>query len=211
MTEPVEINREIKEPAPDLNLLAIASKIDRFEGYSEPHGARVAEIAESIGKKFSLASHDRFIVRQAALAHDIGELAMNREYIKQNRTLSTAETLDLRRHPVIGEQQAAKSGISRGAQLLIRWHHEAWNGGGYPDGLEETQIPLAARILSVADAFASFTAGRPFRPALSESDAKRLLTELAGIKFDPTVVKAFLEIAETGLFGLKEASAIGDE
>lgn len=211
MTEPVEISSEATEPAPDLKLLALASDIDRFEGYSEPHAARVAEIAESIGQKFNLASHDSFIMRQAALGHDIGELAMNREYIRQNRTLSAAESLDMRRHPVIGEQQAAKKGLSRGAQLLIRWHHEAWNGGGYPDGLEETQIPLAARILSVADAFASLTADRPFRSALSESDAKKALIELAGIKFDPAVVKAFLEIADSGLFRSKEASASGVE
>ena len=211
MAHPIEIMREESEPAANTRLLAIANEIDRFEGYSEPHCTRIAEIAEAIGRKFNLASHDRFIMRQAALAHDIGELAMNRDYIGVNRGLTSAEMLDMHRHPVIGEQQAAKKGLSRGAQLLIRWHHESWNGGGYPDSLEETQIPLAARILSVADAFVSLTSKRPHRNAHSESEAKRVLTELAGIKFDPAVVKAFLEITETGMTATEGISATGSE
>lgn len=209
MENTIAPKQEEVEPMHDAGLLAAARAMDEFEGYSRPHGERVAEIAEAIGKKFNLAAHDRFIMRQAALVHDIGEAAMKRDYIHENRSLSTAEMLDMHRHPVIGEQRAAKSGLSRGAQLLVRWHHESWNGSGYPDGLEETQIPLAARILSVADAFASLTDDRPFRPAYSESEAKKILTEFAGIRFDPAVVKAFLEIFESRETPSENAAAPG--
>ncbi len=178
----------------DEKLLELSSRIDAFEGYSHAHGLRIAEIADSIGKRFGMAAHDRFFMQQAALVHDIGEMAMNREYIHENRSLSDAERLDLHRHPVIGEQEAARRGLSRGVQLLIRWHHEAWDGSGYPDALEGDQIPMAARILHVADCYAALTDDRPRRPAMTDAEAKRYLTEFAGIEFDPSVVKAFLDL-----------------
>ena len=176
----------------DEKLLELSSEMDTFEGYSHAHGLRIAAIADAIGKSFNLATHDRFFMQQAALLHDIGELAMNRDYIRQNREITPAERLDMQRHPVIGEQEAAKRGFSRGVQLLVRWHHEWWNGGGYPDALEGEQIPLAARILRVADSFAALRDNRPRRKAMSVSEARAFLIEWTGLEFDPKVVKAFL-------------------
>ena len=176
----------------DEKLLELSSEMDAFEGYTYAHGLRIATIADAIGKEFNLATHDRFFMQQAALVHDIGEMVMNREYIKENRILTPNERLDLQRHPVIGEQDAAKRGLSRGVQLLIRWHHEWWNGTGYPDCLEGEQIPLAARILRVADSFAALRDNRPRRKAMSVAEAKAHLKEWAGLEFDPKVVRAFL-------------------
>jgi HD-GYP domain-containing protein (c-di-GMP phosphodiesterase class II) len=78
--------------------------------------------------------------------------------------------------------------------LIVRWHHEWWNGGGYPDAIESEQIPVAARILRVADTFSALTSARPFRPAMSLDNAKKYITEWAGIEFDPSAVKALLSI-----------------
>lgn len=178
----------------DAKLLALAARIDEFEGYMTPHAERIADISGALAATFNLASRDRFFLEQAALIHDIGEMAMNRDYIRAARGLSTAERIDLERHPVIGEQEAAKLGLPRGVQLIVRWHHEWWSGGGYPDAIAGDQIPLAARILRVADTFAAMTGTRPFRVGLADSDAKRYLTEWAGIEFDPLVVKAFLSL-----------------
>lgn len=178
----------------DEKLLELAAEIDAFEGYDHAHGLRIAEIAERLGHHFNMAAHDRFFMQQAALVHDIGEMTMAREYIKDRRSLTEEERLDLQRHPVIGEQAAAKRGFSRGVQLLIRWHHEWWNGTGYPDALEGEQIPLAARILRVADSFAAMTDDRPRRPKFTEAAAKQYLAEWAGIEYDPAVVKAFLDL-----------------
>ncbi len=180
----------------DQDLLKIAAKIDEFEGYHSAHGQRIAAIADVIASHFNLASRDRFFLQQAALVHDIGEMHMNREYIRVPRKLSDSERLDLQRHPVIGEQEASKLGLPRGTQLIIRWHHEWWNGSGYPDGIEAEEIPLAARILRVSDTYAALTASRPFRGAMSADDAGKYLIEWAGIEFDPTVVKAFKAAAE---------------
>ena len=179
----------------DEPLAQISATMDEFEGYAHPHGRRVAVISEAIAEKFNFASHDRHALRQAALVHDIGEMVMNREYIKANRLLREEERIDMQRHTVIGEQEAAKRGLARAVQLLIRWHHEWWNGAGYPDALEREQIPLAARILRVADTFAALTDSRPYSIAISASEAKRYLVEWSGIEFDPKVVKAFLSLA----------------
>jgi HD-GYP domain-containing protein (c-di-GMP phosphodiesterase class II) len=178
----------------DERLLEISAEMDAFEGYKHAHGLRIAAIADAIGKSFNLAAHDHFFMQQAALVHDIGEVAMNRDYIGENRILNDDERLDLHRHPVIGEQEAAKRGLARGVQLLIRWHQEWWNGSGYPDRLTGEQIPLAARILRVADTYAALTDDRPRRVAMSDAEAKKYLIEWAGIEFDPRVVKAFFSI-----------------
>ncbi len=178
----------------DEKLLEISSEMDEFEGYTHAHGLRIATIADAVGKHFNLAAHDRFFMQQAALVHDVGEVVMSREYIKESRVLTPDEFIDMQRHPVIGEQETARRGMSRGVQLLVRWHHEWWNGGGYPDALEGEQIPLAARILRVADSYAALTDNRPRRQAMQDSEAKHYMTEWAGLEFDPKVVKAFLSI-----------------
>lgn len=175
-------------------LLKIAAVVDEFEGYRHPHAQRIAILADNLARKFNLASHDRFSLQQSALVHDIGEMAMNREYFRSNRQLSVEERVDMQRHPIIGEQETAKRGFSRAVQLLVRWHHEWWNGAGYPDALEHEQIPLAARILRVCDTFSALTDMRPFRAAISADEAKRYLIEWAGIEFDPKVVKQFLAL-----------------
>lgn len=174
------------------NLLKLSGLMDEFEGYQHPHAARIAVLADAVAQKFNLASHDRLALRQAALVHDIGEVVMNRNYIQIKRLLTEQERVDMQRHPVIGEQEAAKRGLSRAVQLLIRWHHEWWNGVGYPDGLERQQIPLAARILRVVDTYVALTDRRPYSEAIPESEAKRYLVEWSGIEFDPKVVKMFL-------------------
>ena len=191
-------NFSAKEAEFDERILKIARATDAFEAYRNAHASRIAHLSDALAQQFNLASHDRYSLRQAALAHDIGEVLMNREYIKSNRLLRSDERIDMQRHTVIGEQETAKKGLSRAVQLLVRWHHEWWNGAGYPDALERGQIPLAARILRVSDTFCAMTGERPYRAAMSETEAKRYLTEWAGIEFDPKIVKAFLtlEIAE---------------
>lgn len=168
--------------------------MDEFERYARPHGSRIAMVADALAAGFNLAQHDRTFLNQAAYLHDVGELVMGRDYISSVRTLSPAERLDLQRHPVIGEQEVARMGLSRGVQLLVRWHHEWWNGSGYPDCLEGSEIPLAARILRIADTYCALTDDRPYRAAMPVDNAKKYLIEWSGIEFDPKVVKGFLNL-----------------
>lgn len=172
----------------------LAKTADRFERYDHPHAQRVAIIADEIAMMFHMARHDRGSLHAAALLHDLGEVAMERDYIQASRPLTIEERIDLSRHPVIGEREASRVGADRAAQLLVRWHHEWWNGAGYPDALRREEIPLAARILRVADTYAALTDARPFRAAWSESEARREIEDGAGIEFDPAVVKMFLSM-----------------
>lgn len=187
-------NLSVKEANFDERVLKIAATVDEFEGYANPHAARIAALSDALAQKFNFAAYDRLCLRQAALLHDIGEIAMNREYIKNNRKLNEDERFDIQRHPVIGEQEAAKRGLNRAVQLLVRWHHEWWSGFGYPDALRHERIPLSARILRVADTYSALTDARPYRLAMSAADAGNYLSEWAGIEFDPIVVKAFLSL-----------------
>ncbi len=187
--------------------LSLASSSDEFEGYNNPHANRVAVIAEAIARILHLGRHDRFSLRMAALAHDLGEMTMGRDYIQRMGPLSADERLDLTRHPLIGEREAARAGANRGTQLLIRWHHEWWNGTGYPDGLRFEQIPLGARILRVADSYAALTDARPFREAYSEHQARAYLLDWTGLEFDPHVVRAFLSLES--IAELKSYAAAG--
>ena len=174
--------------------IQLAKTVDKFERYDNPHAQRIAVIADEIAQEFHLARHDRGSLYAAALLHDLGEVAMERDYIQATGVLSTEERLDLARHPVIGEREASRVGADRAAQLLVRWYHEWWNGAGYPDALRREEIPLAARILRVADSYAALTDARPFRAALTVEAARRELNDRAGIEFDPSVVNVFLKL-----------------
>jgi len=173
---------------------SLAARADEFEDYANPHALRIAAIADQIARLFRLGPRDRFSLRIAALAHDLGEVVMNRDYMRGRETLGDDERIDLARHPLISEREAANAGADRGSQLLVRWHHEWWNGTGYPDGLRFEQIPLGARILRVADTYASLTDARPFRAAYSEKQTREHLIEWTGIEFDPRVVRALLTL-----------------
>jgi HD-GYP domain-containing protein (c-di-GMP phosphodiesterase class II) len=187
-------NLDLIDSAAAEAFIQLAKTVDKFERYENPHAQRIASIADEIAQEFHLARHDRGSLYAAALLHDLGEVAMERDYIQATDALSHDERIDLARHPVIGEREASRVGADRAAQLLVRWHHECWNGAGYPDALRREEIPLAARILRVVDSYAALTDARPFRPAMSTDEARRQLSDRAGIEFDPAVVSLFLSL-----------------
>ncbi len=175
-------------------LLKIAIEIDRVEGYSEPHAIAIAWMAEKIGARMGLHGIDLTALKFAALAHDLGERAMKRDYLLRPSALSWEETLDLWRHPILGEQAAGELKLPRQTQLLIRWHHEWWNGGGYPDGLAGEAIPPGARILRAVDSYFALISDRPHRRRFDRTDAEQIIADLAGIEFDPQVMKLLLQV-----------------
>ena len=172
----------------------LGRQTDEFEGYQHAHAERIATVAGEIARVFVLGAKDLQSLRAAALLHDLGEASMDRDYIKRAGSLSVEERLDLERHSLIGEQEAANTGGDRAAQLIIRWHHEWWNGQGYPDRLRREEIPLAARILRVADSYSALTDARPFRVAMSKEQAREHMVEWAALEFDPKVVDALLSL-----------------
>lgn len=175
-------------------LLKLALETDRVEGYTETHAVMIAQLAETIGQEMGLHGADLSALKFAALAHDIGERGMKRNYLLSPNVLSWEERLDLWRHPILGEQAVAEIKLSRQTQLLVRWHHEWWNGQGYPDGLSGTAIPLGARILRAVDSYCALISQRPYRQSLELAEAEQAIADLAGIEFDPQVAKVLLAV-----------------
>ncbi len=182
---------EAERPFGD-RLLKIAVEIDRVEGYSEPHAIMIARLAESLGARMGLHGSDLSALKFAALLHDVGERVMKRNYLLRPDDLTWEETLDLWRHSILGEQAASELRLARQIQLLIRWHHEWWNGLGYPDGLAGELIPLGARILRVADTYCALISNRPHRQRFEALEAEQIIADLAGIEFDPQIVSLLL-------------------
>jgi hypothetical protein len=174
----------------------LADRIDSFERYSQPHSKLMVELAMRLAQRLGLAEPDTNAIAEAALLHDIGLYAMSPVYCQSPSALSFQERLDLWRHPVIGEQQMAKRDASRHAQLLVRWHHEWWNGSGYPDTLAFEDIPIGARILRAVELYSAVTSDRPYRVALAEDTALDALKTSAGIECDPHVIKALVDLLE---------------
>lgn len=173
-------------------LIQLATETDRIEGYDQPHATALARLTQVLASEFEMYGPDLTALLFAALGHDLGVRKWKRAYLLRNGPLSWEETLDLWRHPILGEQQAAELHLPRHTQLLIRWHHEWWNGQGYPDGLAESAIPLGARILRVADTYCALTASRPYREAFDPLEAEQIVADQAGIEFDPLVVEVLL-------------------
>jgi hypothetical protein len=175
-------------------LLKLALETDRVEGYTEPHAVMIARLAETIGAQLGLHGTDLSALKFAALAHDIGEREMKRNYLLQPNELTWEQILDLWRHPIIGEQAAAELQLPRQTQLLIRWHHEWWNGQGYPDGMTGEAIPLGARILRAVDTYCALISRRPHRGNYDLLDAEQIVADQAGIELDPQIVKLLLAL-----------------
>lgn len=174
----------------------LADRIDNYEKYSRPHSRVMAELAARLARRLGLTQTDVTAIVEAAMLHDIGLYAMNPAYHASPRQLSFDERLDMWRHPVIGEQQMSKRGSPRHSQLLVRWHHECWNGSGYPDALSFEDIPIGGRILRAIDLLSALISDRPYRAALTDEQAVSALEDSAGVECDPYVIAVLLGLIE---------------
>lgn len=183
-----------QEKSRDEIINTLVSRIDKFEKYSIPHSQSMSELAAHLGRRFGLADADVEAIAEAARLHDIGLYAMSPAYHSSAKALRFEERLDLWRHPVIGEQEMAKRDCSRHAQLLVRWHHEWWNGYGYPDMLAFEDIPIGARILRAVELYNALLSARPYRAAHHQQQALEILKASAGLECDPYVIHALLAL-----------------
>ncbi len=128
--------------------------------------------------------------------HDIGKVGVPEHVLRKPGPLTAEEWDVMRTHPVLGAQIVAPITFLDGAEELVRHHHERFDGTGYPDGLRGEEIPLAARVFAVADAFDAMTSDRPYRPAMSLERAVEEIVDGAGTQFDPEVVRVFVQLVE---------------
>ena len=172
-------------------IFSLAAAVEAKDTYTERHTHRVAESARYLGFRMGLCEDDLDALYRGGMIHDIGKIGVPDAVLLKPGPLDGNELVMMRAHPEIGESIVRP--LRSGSDLLpiVRHHHEAFDGHGYPDGLRGTAIPLLARIVSVCDAFDALTNDRPYRKRLSERDAISILSGGAGRQWDPQLVNMF--------------------
>ncbi|HEY5526386.1 MAG TPA: HD-GYP domain-containing protein [Candidatus Anoxymicrobiaceae bacterium] len=179
----------------DDTTLAIMEAVEGGSMFMEGHAIGVADIAVAMAEEMDFAEEDVHVLRQAALLHDIGKLALDPSIVDKPGALTPEEYDEIKKHPLVGATIVSKEASFSGVAPSIRHHHEMTDGGGYPDGLSADTIPLGARILAVADAFDAMQRPVPFRQPMSAYDAASEVVRSKGIQFDPAAVDAFTKVA----------------
>jgi HD-GYP domain-containing protein (c-di-GMP phosphodiesterase class II) len=164
-------------------------------------GERVAGIVALIAERLDVDAGGRDDLYVAALLRDVGELGIDRRVLETPGELTEEQREVVRRHPVLGETILAALAFLGEASRVVRAHHERWDGTGYPDQLAGEEIPLGARILSLADAFVAMTSERPYRAAIRPAEAMGLLIAARGSAFDPRIVDAFVALQASDTVG----------
>jgi diguanylate cyclase (GGDEF)-like protein/putative nucleotidyltransferase with HDIG domain len=176
---------------------ALATAIDARDQVGVGHVRRTQIYAVGLGRLLNLSEPEIDALRTGALLHDIGKLAIPDHILNKPGSLTPAELEKTKIHPEVGALILEKVGFNSPVIPTIRYHHEYWNGKGYPEGLSKEEIPLTARILAVADAFDTIRGARPYRPALSRDKARQIIQAESGSRFDPMILEA--EIQSQGL------------
>ncbi len=158
------------------------------------HAFRVAKAAVALGEKLALDECQLRDLWLSAFLHDIGKVQIEDAILNKPAQLESSEQRVMKTHPERGFELLEKKGVSPRISAAVRFHHERWDGGGYPFGLEGEQIPLFSRIIAVVDAFDALANRRPYRQPLGIPDAAQVIAACAGTQFDPKVVKAFFLI-----------------
>ncbi len=171
---------------------ALATAIDAKDQVTHEHVRRVQIYAEGVGRIFNLPAAEIEALRAGALLHDIGKLAVPDHILNKPGKLTPAEFEKMKIHTTIGARILERVGFPYPVVPIVRYHHERWDGKGYPEELSGTAIPLTARILAVVDCFDAVREDRAYRCALTHEAACQLLRTQSGKHFDPEVVETFL-------------------
>jgi HD-GYP domain-containing protein (c-di-GMP phosphodiesterase class II) len=184
--------RRLLESAYRETVTALASALESKDTGTGEHSQRVYRYALELAQDVAASAAEDESVGYGFMLHDFGKIGIPDQILQKNGPLTDAERRRMQTHTVLGEQML--SGVTLlqdGGLEVVRSHHERWDGDGYPDGREGTEIPVAARIFAVADALDAMTSDRPYRAAMSWEHAGREIVVESGRQFDPAVVRAF--------------------
>ncbi|HEY1239626.1 MAG TPA: HD domain-containing phosphohydrolase [Bryobacteraceae bacterium] len=170
---------------------SLANALDARDPYTAGHSRRVSDYSCAIASAIGLSGESVEDIRIGALLHDIGKIGIADSALQKPGKLSRDEWALIQQHPTIGRRILEGVGGFQPYLPTVELHHENWNGTGYPFGLRGEAVPLAARIVHVADAYDAMTSSRPYRRAMNREEALRILTENAGTQFDPAIVPVF--------------------
>jgi HD-GYP domain-containing protein (c-di-GMP phosphodiesterase class II) len=173
---------------------SLVEALEAKDPYIKEHLRAVSGLALRIGSEISLPGEQMEALTSGALLHDVGKIGIPDRILQKSGRLTEEEYAEIKRHPLLGVSILTPATELASALPVVRHHHERFDGKGYPDGLRGEDIPLIARIVSVADAFDSMIRGRPYGYGISRKAALREIEENAGTQFDPLIVRALLEI-----------------
>ncbi|MDD5131211.1 MAG: HD domain-containing protein [bacterium] len=175
-------------------IATLAKALETKDAYTLGHTERVTEYAVKIAKYMGLKEDDIEVLHKAALIHDIGKIGIKSEILNKKETLNDEDWKVIKTHPIMGINILSPMKILGNMLPIIRYHHERYDGAGYPEGLAREEIPIGARILSVADSYDAMTSDRPYHERFPIEQAIAEIKNNSGTQFDPDVVKALLEI-----------------
>jgi HD-GYP domain-containing protein (c-di-GMP phosphodiesterase class II) len=179
-------------------MLASISRALEVRDHTYGHGARVAALAEPIALRLGWDRERIRSLRFAAPVHDVGKVQVRPQVLGKAGPLTLEEQEEIRRHPSAGAKLVLPLRHARHALPYVLFHHERWDGGGYPAGLRGCSIPIEARILAVADAFDAMISPRPYRRALTHEHALAEVERGAGTQFYPRVAELFVDVWARG-------------
>jgi len=180
------------------SIAALASALDASDPYTKGHSDRVTKYAVQTARAMKSSEREIETIEFAGRLHDIGKIGIDRSILRKRSKLNDREWSEMQKHPVMGSEIAGKLKFMKEAEDYVNYHHERYDGKGYPKGLKGEEIPVGARILGVVDAFDAMTSDRPYRPALAIEEAVRELERGAGQQFDPIVVDVFVKLIRNG-------------
>lgn len=178
------------------NVINLTRVIEAKDKYTAGHSMRVAEYAEKVARKLRLSEFEIELLKNAAYLHDIGKIKTDLSILKKPKKLRLDEWDQIKEHPTIGFEIISDMAIPKSVGLAILYHHEKYDGSGYPGKLEKDKIPLFARILCVADSFDAMVTTREYKRAFTMEEAAQELRKGAGTHFDPQIVNIFCKILE---------------
>jgi len=179
-------------------LRTLARVLEARDDYTRGHSERVAELALATAHGLGLPEEDCGVLFNAALLHDIGKIGVRDSVLLSEDPLTLAELEIIRRHPTHSNTILGPLKFLGKVSEFVKYHHEAWDGSGYPQGLKGEAIPYFSRIITVADAYDAMTSTRPYRKAKSHADAMAELEAMAGRQFDPAIVAVFQRVMAVG-------------
>jgi len=203
-----ELDRTLRtlEDSYRMTLKTLAAALETRDRETHGHSERVVSFSLRLGRELNLSSEDLRALEFGALLHDIGKIGVPDAILHKPAQLCAEEWVNMRRHPVHGQQILQGIEFLEGAARVVGQHHEKWDGTGYPAGLRGDEIDLNARIFAVADAFDAITSDRVYRAGRSYEVAVAELDEFAGRQFDPEVVAAFHRVPREEWKELREIS-----
>jgi HD-GYP domain-containing protein (c-di-GMP phosphodiesterase class II) len=181
-----------------LRLADLENALDAYDPLLGAHAARVAENADAVAARLGWDDDRLGALRLGAVLHDVGKVNVRPEVLSKPGGLDESELAEIRAHPVEGVWILAGVPSLVPALPCVLFHHERWDGGGYPTRRAGTAIPGEGRVLAVVDAYDAMTSGRPYRAPLVQDDAIAEIERCAGSQFDPDVVDAFLAALDAG-------------